>query len=202
MVLNKKNKNVMSNNKFINRIRLTNSIVCLLLISGLFLHVRAQQRDVPEPVLIDSAFNLYQIGNIYLSGQPDQEEFASLANNGVKLIINIRTAGEMKKFADEEFDEASYVKGLQVDYLNVGVGGPDGYNPEVIDVIANKIKASKGKVLIHCRSAARATMVWMAWLVRTGQSSIDEAINLGKKARYSTSFEDLLGFPVTEKRVK
>ena len=186
----------MKNNFLINRGVFIGTL--LLIQSGLFIPVQAQRKKIPAPVLIDSTFNLYQTGNIYLSGQPNQEEISSLVNKGVSLVINIRTAGEMRKFAEEAFDEASYVKSLGTDYINEGVGGPDGYKPETIDIIAAKLKGSKGKVLIHCGSAGRATMVWMAWLVRTGQCSIDDAIMLGKQARYSTPFEDLLGFPVTE----
>ena len=192
----------MKNNFLIKPSKLIAAIFLIPFLSVPLLHLQAQKRGIPEPVMIDSAFNLYRTGMIYLSGQPDQEEFESIAEKGITLIINIRTAGEMEKFDEDHFDEAAFVKGLNIEYLNTGVGGPDGYKPEVIDRIAAGIKKSKGPVLIHCGSAGRATMVWMAWLVRTGQCSIDEAIRLGKKARYSTPFEDLLGFPVTEKKSK
>ena len=192
----------MRNNFFTNRVRLISAIILFQIITGFLFVIHAQQRKVTEPVLIDSSFNLYQTGKIFLSGQPNREEIASLLDKGVTLIINVKTAGEMRRFAEEEFDEQSYIKDHHADYFNIGVGGTEGYKPEVIDAIAEKIKTSKGDVLIHCGSGFRATIVWMAWLVKTGQCSIDDAIKLGKKARYSTPFEDLLGYPVNVRKVK
>lgn len=164
--------------------------------------VLAQRTRIPEPVLVDSSYNLYRSGNIYLSGQPGEEELAGLARDGVTLVVNVRTAPEMERLAMENFDEKAYVEGLNITYLQAGLGGEDGYNPEVIDTISAAIASAHGKVLIHCGSAVRATMAWMAWLVRNHKCSIDEAMKLGEKARFSFAFGELLGFPVTIKKAE
>ena len=159
-------------------------------------------RTVPDPVLVDSAYNLFISGEVYLSGQPMEDHFSKLHTDGVTLVINIRTKPEMDNFKTEHFDEELVVKDLGMDYFQIGVGGADGYHPGVIDEIAAKITAAKGKVLIHCAAAGRATMVWMAWLVQSRQCSIDEAFRLGKEARFSFPFEELLGYPLTIKKTK
>ncbi len=173
-------------------------LIILLLFAGTC-PVSAQNNPVPDPVLADSTFNLYKSGNIFISGQPTEENLETLAGKGVKLVINVRTPGEMKKFAEEHFDEGSFIKLHDMDYLNLGVGGSEGFKPEVIKEIAAKIADTNGKVLIHCGSGVRATWVWMAWLVNTGQCSIDEAVRLGKEATFSFPFAELLGYPVSIK---
>ncbi len=160
----------------------------------------SEEKGIPDPVLVDSTYTLYQSGNIYLAGQPMQDDLEDLAKAGVTLVINVRTEQEMKTFAREHFDEEVVVKGMNIDYLQIGVGGQDGYKPEVINAISEKIASTDGKVLIHCAAAARATIVWMAWLVANDQCSIDEAVRAGKLARFSFPFEDLLGFPLTMKK--
>ncbi|HLF33883.1 MAG TPA: dual specificity protein phosphatase family protein [Cyclobacteriaceae bacterium] len=159
-------------------------------------------KDIPDPVLKDSTYALYQSGDFYLAGQPMQDDLEELAKDGVTLVINVRTEAEMKTFAKEYFDEEVVVKGLNIEYVQAGIGGADGYSPEVISLISEKIAATDGKVLIHCAAAGRATTVWMAWLVNSGQCSIDEAMRLGKQARFVFPFESLLGFPVTVKKTK
>jgi len=164
--------------------------------------LRAQSISIADPVMIDSSFNLYKSGNIYLSGQPTRENFDYLKDQGIKLVINIRTEPEMEKFAKEKYDESSYLKEKGIEYLQIGVGGTDGFKPEIINAISAKIGDQQGKVLIHCGSAARATLVWMAWLVKNKYCTLDEAIRLGEKARFSFPLSGLLGYPVHMEELK
>ena len=157
----------------------------------------SQVKDVQGPVLIDSTFNLYQTGNLFLSGQPSRNDFSTLSLKGVTLVVNVRTKEEMERFARDNFDEKEYLQDLKIKYLQAGVGGKAGYHPETIDKISEAIAASHGKVLIHCGSAVRATMIWMAWLVKNNKCSIDEAMTLGKEARFSFPFGELIGYPLT-----
>jgi protein tyrosine phosphatase (PTP) superfamily phosphohydrolase (DUF442 family) len=187
-------------------IRLANPILTfsgfglLVTLAVFYSPVLAGKQGIPEPVLTDSSYNLYKSGNFYLSGQPTEENLKALVNDGVKLIINIRTAPEMEEFGKTHYNEEELVKSLKADYLNIGVGGSDGFKPEVIKKISDKITATNGKVLIHCAAAGRATMVWMAWLVQKKFCTIDEAIRLGKKAKFTFPFGDLLGYPLTIQR--
>jgi protein tyrosine phosphatase (PTP) superfamily phosphohydrolase (DUF442 family) len=77
------------------------------------------------------------------------------------------------------------------------MGGDNGYKADAIDKMGEMINETDGKILIHCRSAGRATYAWMAWLIRYQDYSIDEAVQLGSKARFSVPFFDLLGYPIT-----
>lgn len=153
--------------------------------------------SVAPPVLIDPSVNLYKAGDIYLGGQPEEKTLDSLAEAGVTLIINIRTNQEVMTHDKEAYPEEDYVKEIGLKYIQIPIGGDAGYTPEAIARIDHAIGETQGKVLIHCRSAVRATLAWMAWLVRYRDFSLDKAVELGKKARFSFPLEDLLGFPVS-----
>lgn len=152
-----------------------------------------------DPVLVDKSYNLYKAGEVFIAGQPSVENLDSLAKIGVKLIINLRTKGEME---DLNFDEAGEAKKLGIKYVHYPMGGADGYDPDVIKEMGKKIKKSKGQVLIHCRSAGRATYAWMAWMVRYQDMSIDDAVESGSKMRFTLPFADLLGYPITIQQLK
>jgi len=152
---------------------------------------------IDSPILIDSSVFLYQAGDFFLGGQPEMETLDTLESLGVTLIINIRTEQEVITQKSTGYDEESYVIKKGLDYIHVPIGGVAGYTPEAIHAINNSIKLTKGKVLIHCRSAGRATLAWMAWLIRYNNYSIDDAVNLGKMARFTFPLEELLGFPVS-----
>ena len=152
---------------------------------------------IDSPILIDSSVFLYQAGDFFLGGQPEMETLDTLVSLGVTLIINIRTEQEVNFQKSTGYDEESYVIKKGLDYIHVPIGGVAGYTPEAINAINNSIKLTKGKVLIHCRSAGRATLAWMAWLIRYNNYSIDDAVDLGKMARFTFPLEELLGFPVS-----
>lgn len=156
-----------------------------------------QALSIESPVLIDPDVYLYKAGDIFLGGQPEEKTLDSLAKAGVTLIINIRTDPEVMTHDKEEYPEEDYIRGIGLEYIQIPIGGDAGYTPEAIGRIDQAIEKTEGMVLIHCRSAMRATLAWMAWLVRYRDYTLDEAVELGKKARFSFPLEDLLGFPVS-----
>lgn len=169
------------------------SLIYFCIISFLCLG-QNNQLAVSEPIMVDESYSLYQAGDFFLAGQPDQEDLDSLIDNGMTLVVNLRTADELSFLS---FDEEKYLKKRKIDYIHIPMGGNDGYPPEAIEKMNKMLKSAEGKVLIHCRGAGRATYAWMAWLIRFQSYSIDEAILLGSKARFSVPFFDLLGFPIT-----
>ena len=144
--------------------------------------------------MIDNSYSLYQAGDVFLAGQPSQEDLDSLIKVGVTLVVNLRTEDEMNHL---NFDQTEHLKTSGVDYIHIPMGGSDGYKDEAIEKMGKKMKSAEGKVLIHCRGAGRATYAWMAWLVNYENYSIDDAVALGSNARFYVPFFDLLGYPVT-----
>ena len=150
--------------------------------------------SISDPVMIDKSYNLYYAGDVFIAGQPTQTNLDSLIDIGVKLVVNLRTDDEMNYL---NYDQAKYLKSKKIEYIHIPMGGDDGYKADAIDKMGKKINETEGKVLIHCRSAGRATYAWMAWLIRYQDYSIDEAVRLGSKARFNVPFFDLLGYPIT-----
>ncbi len=157
---------------------------------------------IEVPVLIDPSVFLYQAGDIFLGGQPTEKTLDTLFGIGVTLIINIRTNQEVMTHNIEGYHEEDYAKEIGLDYIQIPIGGDAGFTPEAIARIDQAIQKASGKVLIHCRSAGRATLAWMAWLVRYRDYTIDEAVELGKKGQFSFPLEDLLGYPITIKKAE
>ena len=180
------------------------AVVILLMVTTIPLHGKQSDEDpslkVEPPVLIDKTEFLYAAGDFFLAGQPEKETFDSLYSAGLKMVINIRTVEEMETHTVQAYDESEYVKAIGLDYVHVPVGGSAGFTPEAVAAINDAIKKARGKVLIHCRSAGRATLAWMAWLIRYDGYTIDQAVELGKKAQFSFPLEDLLGYGVTMKK--
>ena len=161
---------------------------------SIFTFGQKSKLSVSEPVMIDNTYNLFEAGDVFLAGQPTQEKLDSLLNAGVSLVVNLRTAGEMEMLP---FKEEDYLNSKGIRYVHIPLGGEDGYPPEAIEKMGKAMQSAEGKVLVHCRSAGRATYAWMAWLIRYQGYPIDKAVEFGNKARFSVPFFELLGYPVT-----
>jgi protein tyrosine phosphatase (PTP) superfamily phosphohydrolase (DUF442 family) len=183
---------------------LTSTILLLLLFFNL--NASAQKKNyktinVPEKgsdiTILDSAINLYHAGDFYISGQPDREIFKGLKEKGLDLVINIRTPEEMKALEKEGFDQASFLDSLEVPYVLAPIGGNAGYTVESIEKINEAILGHKGNIMIHCRSAGRATNAWVAWLINYYKMPVNDAITLGKQMQLRFYIEDLLGYELS-----
>jgi protein tyrosine phosphatase (PTP) superfamily phosphohydrolase (DUF442 family) len=154
-----------------------------------------------EPHAIEGRKDLFQAGDFFFSGQPDVKTFRWLAEQGVTLVINLRTEKEMLKHAEKHFDEDSLLRELEIKYAEIPLGGDVGYPPVAVDRFAGLLKKHDGKTLIHCAGAGRVGYIWMAYLVKHRKFSIDEAIAIGKKIKFRFALEELLDtrFTIREK---
>jgi protein tyrosine phosphatase (PTP) superfamily phosphohydrolase (DUF442 family) len=150
-----------------------------------------------EIMLIDSATSLYKAGDFYIGGQPNDSTLKELKEDQVKLIVNIRTPKEVDDVKDKGFDEAAFANALGIAYFNIPVGGDAGYHPEAVQKMDEAFKEVPGKKFIHCRGAGRATLIWMAWLVNYGGTSVADAISYGKQIRFQMPLEDFLGYELS-----
>lgn len=172
----------------------TYTLFLFLLLLPLIVNSQERKLSISDPALIDESYNLYFAGDVFLAGQPMQKNLDSLIEAGVKLVINLRTDDEMDHLS---YNESKYLKSKKIKYIHIPMGGDAGYKADAIDKMGKSINKTDGKVLIHCRSAGRATYAWMAWLIRYQDYPIDEAVQMGSKARFAVPFFDLLGYPIT-----
>lgn len=119
-------------------------------------------------------------GDVLFSGQPSREQFETLVKNGVKTVVNLRTAGEMES---ESFDEAALAAELGVEYVHVPMGQDPLSDSELERAFAALDRAGDGgQVLLHCKSSNRVGHVWALYRGKRGGLDVEAAIREGKAA--------------------
>ena len=125
---------------------------------------------VPAPVALDNP-GLFQdkfakVGDdVFISGQPTAQGLRNLHDQGVTTVVNLRSPPEMARVP---FDEAALVKQLGMEYVYLPMRGTPElpYSPEAVKSFAAAMTNAKGKVLLHCTIAWRASHLWAAYLIQ------------------------------------
>lgn len=112
-------------------------------------------------------------------------------SQGASSIINLRTEKENKAFADYAFNEENMSKEMGLDYHSLPIGGSKDYTPENLEAFAKLIEGDK-KMLIHCRSAGRVTILFMAYLIKYKGYTANQAAKVGRQLKFSLPFEKML----------
>lgn len=126
--------------------------------------------DVPAPVALDTR-GLFQdkfarVGDdVFIGGQPTERALRELRAQGVTTVINLRSPPEMTRVP---FDEAALVKELGMEYVYLPMRGTPElpYSPAAVKAFAAAMSNAKGKVLLHCTIAWRASHLWAAYLIQ------------------------------------
>lgn len=164
----------------------------------------------PAPVVLDPT-GLFQekyatVGDdLFIGGQPTEKALRELKARGVTTVVNLRMPEEMARVS---FDEAALLKELGITYVHIPLNGRDetAYAPTALDRFASVMSSAKGKVLLHCTVAWRASHMWGAYLIRERQVPVTEAltqvrsINLRDDRPFGTQqpIEGLLGRTLPE----
>jgi len=134
---------------------------------------RAPIATVSAPVILDTA-GLYleraaRVGeDMFVTGQPTERALRELKAQGVTTVVNLRTPEEMTR--NVPFDEAALVASLGMQYVYLPVRGNDQYpySPATLKKFTDAVGNAKGKVLLHCTVAWRASHLWAAYLINRG----------------------------------
>jgi uncharacterized protein (TIGR01244 family) len=135
---------------------------------------------VAAPVLLDNS-GLFQerfakVGDdVFIAGQPTERGLKRVHDEGVTVVVNLRSPEEMKRIG---FDEAAAVAALGMRYVYLPVRGTADmpYSPTTLDKFAEAVKGANGKVLLHCTIAWRASHLWAAYLIRERGIPVDSAL--------------------------
>jgi uncharacterized protein (TIGR01244 family) len=103
--------------------------------------------------------------DMFISGQPTERALRDLRAQGVTTVINLRSPPEMARVP---FNEAALVKELGMEYVYLPMRGTPQlpYSPEAVKSFAAAMSGAKGKVLLHCTVAWRASHLWAAYLIQ------------------------------------
>ncbi|MEM6574107.1 MAG: sulfur transferase domain-containing protein [Pseudomonadota bacterium] len=149
-------------------------IVLLLALTNL---AAAPADEVRGPVSFADLTGVMVLDNLYIAGQPSSEALAAARAQGIDVVINLRTSGEMR------FDEQATAEGYGLSYHQVPIAGADGFSAELLAQIHSLVTAAGDqKVLVHCASGNRAGG-WLAHYLADQQDiEIDDAFAAGRQA--------------------
>jgi uncharacterized protein (TIGR01244 family) len=126
---------------------------------------------VPAPVALDTRGRFQgkfvSVGSdVFISGQPTEQGLRDLHAQGVTTVVNLRSPEEMSKRVS--FDEAALVKQLGMDYVYLPMRGTPEfpYSPSAVKSLDSAMTNARGKVLLHCTIAWRASHLWAAYLIQ------------------------------------
>lgn len=124
-----------------------------------------------KPHQLGTISPLHRSNQIYLAGQPVQQDFELVQKAGVKTILNLRPLSEQR------WDEGAYLKMLELNYINVPFRAPDTLTPEVFDQCRKILNDnSKHPLVVHCASANRVGAIWLTHRVLDDGISFDDAL--------------------------
>ena len=149
--------------------------------------------DVPAPVALETR-GLFQdkfarVGSdVFISGQPTERALRDLRAQGVTTVVNLRSPEEMSKRVP--FDEAALVKELGMEYVYIPMRGTPEfpYSPAAVKSFAAAMTSAKGKVLLHCTIAWRASHLWAAYLIQYRDVPVATAL---QQARMINLMDDM-----------
>ncbi|HEX9084551.1 MAG TPA: sulfur transferase domain-containing protein [Gemmatimonadaceae bacterium] len=149
--------------------------------------------EVPAPVSLETR-GLFQekfarVGSdVFITGQPTERALRDLRAQGVVTVVNLRTPEEMSKRVP--FDEAALVKELGMEYVYLPMRGNAEfpYSPAAVKSFAAAMSGAKGKVLLHCTIAWRASHLWAAYLIQYRDVPVATAL---QQARMINLMDDM-----------
>ncbi|MHB1313304.1 MAG: protein tyrosine phosphatase family protein [Gemmatimonadaceae bacterium] len=160
----------------------------------------------PDPVSLDTLgmfrARFVKVGDdVFIGGQPTEKALRELRAQGVVTVVNLRSPEEMTRSVN--FDEAALVQSLGMKYVYLPMrGSPDfPYAPKAVQELTAAMKATDGKLLLHCTVAWRASHLWAAYLIQERHVPVatalaqTRAINLMDDMRISDKqpLEEFLG---------
>ena len=149
--------------------------------------------DVPAPVALDT-HGLFQekfarVGDdVFISGQPTEQGLRDLHAQGVTTVVNLRTPEEMSTRVP--FNEPALIKELGMDYVYLPMRGTPEfpYSADALKSFAAAMSGAKGKVLLHCTIAWRASHLWAAYLIKYRDVPVATAL---EQARMINLMDDM-----------
>lgn len=118
--------------------------------------------------------------DLSVSPQIDPDDFAALAEDGFRAVIDNRPDAEIDATLNSaRMAEHAAAQGLAFHYLPVV---PGQLTPETVRQFSAILDAAQGPVLAYCRSGTRSTTVWA--LAQSGSLPADEILRLADEAGY------------------
>ncbi len=150
---------------------LSGCVACVMIGGCTAVQHKAITTDRLEPYQCGTITRLHTYRGVFLASQPSPEDLDQAKKGGVKTVINLRHAGEIKNF-----DERRFVIDLGLQYENPAWNGPDELTDAVLDQIRHLLKTVPRPILLHCSSGNRVGAVWLAYRILDDDLSWADAL--------------------------
>ncbi len=165
------------------------SIACITLFiaSNVFADYKTMReesfvRKVSSP-LINLPNGLVPFENTLTGGQPTFEQLKKAGETGFKVVINLRTDGELP---DPE-QESTWVEGFGMKYFHIPVAGVEGLTLENTKLFAEALSKSENyPLIVHCKSGGRVGALFALKAFHIDGKSKEEALLIGESAGLSS----------------
>lgn len=107
-------------------------------------------------------------------GQPQRGDLEALAREGVRTIVDLRTAAEPRGY-----DEVGVARAASMDYVNIPMGAEpitDAMFDQLRDLMRDR---ARRPVLVHCASGNRVAVLLTPYLMLDEHRTEREALDLG-----------------------
>ncbi len=111
---------------------------------------------------------------IAVAGQPEEGDFAQIAQQGFKSVINNRPDGEAGALGTVLESELARQAGLDYRYIPMTMAS---LNPYLVNEFHAAVAELPKPILAHCRSGTRCALLWVIDTVGSGAVSADEALD-------------------------
>lgn len=119
----------------------------------------------------------FKVGDVYLTGQPSEDDLKKFAEAGGKTVVSLRLPDE-----NVGFDEFATVEKLGMKFSNPGFRAADTLTDHVFRGVREMLKnKSQHPLLLHCASANRVGAMWLAHRVLDGELSYEDAMTEAKR---------------------
>jgi protein tyrosine phosphatase (PTP) superfamily phosphohydrolase (DUF442 family) len=105
--------------------------------------------------MLNEIYNYLQLGDsLHSSGMPTPEQASSLAQDGIKVVINLATPKSENWMPDEQ----ERVKAQNIAYYNIPVDWDSPAKDDLTKFMAIMDRHKHQKILVHCQANYRATV--------------------------------------------
>ncbi len=153
-------------------------LMAVLVLQGACAGTPAVKKNNPDDVraaeATDYLSKTHRHGEVIIGPQPAREDFAELAQLGVRAVVSFRTDAEHEALP---FFEDYMAQSNDMVFRQIAIGDGQPYSEEKLQQLADFMAANpNGPVLLHCRSGVRAGHLWAAYLVKHRGLSPDQAL--------------------------
>ena len=130
--------------------------------------------------------------HISVGAQPSEEQLRKMADEGIKAVVNLRTAGEEDQPLSPD-EEGAKVRALGMEYLHIPVSAKEPQD-EQVDQFRAEVPRLPGPLFVHCASGKRAgAFAMMHQAVEAGWSG-DETLEKAEQMGFECDVPALKDF--------